>query len=196
MATGTFSARIMRLWYRDRLLKATLAVLVGTLTFSFSVLRRIDDDFVPDLGVTLSGFFVSLSLLAFIVFFDRSLRRLRPAAVRGCRAHGSFDVRADGAPRRSAEIRWEYGTPPRIQHSSCERAAGGSGCRSRRSRRVGSRASRRTRPAAPGRHFVHTGGALVRVSEARSTIVPHRAQGMIALGDERTFEQDPRSRYG
>ena len=31
MATGTFSARIMRLWYRDRLLKATLAVLVGTL---------------------------------------------------------------------------------------------------------------------------------------------------------------------
>jgi uncharacterized membrane protein len=33
MATGTFSARILRLWYRDRLLKATLAVLVGTLTF-------------------------------------------------------------------------------------------------------------------------------------------------------------------
>ena len=55
MATGTFSARILRLWYRDPLLKATLAVLVGTLTFSFSVLRRIDDDFVPDLGVTLSG---------------------------------------------------------------------------------------------------------------------------------------------
>jgi uncharacterized membrane protein len=60
MATGTFSARILRLWYRDPMLKATLAVLAGTLTFSFSVLRRIDDDFVPDLGVTLSGFLVSL----------------------------------------------------------------------------------------------------------------------------------------
>jgi Predicted membrane protein (DUF2254) len=47
MATGTFSTRILRLWYRDPLLKATLAVLVGTLTFSFSVLRRIGDDSPP-----------------------------------------------------------------------------------------------------------------------------------------------------
>ena len=71
MATGTFSARIMRLIYRDRMLKATLAVLIGTFTYSFSVLQRIEDDFVPDLGVTLAGFFISLSLLVFIVFFDR-----------------------------------------------------------------------------------------------------------------------------
>jgi uncharacterized membrane protein len=35
MATGTFSARSMRLWYRDRMLKAVLAVLVGTLSFLF-----------------------------------------------------------------------------------------------------------------------------------------------------------------
>ena len=81
MATGTISARIMRLWFRDRILKVTLAVLVGTLTFSFSVLQRIDEDFVPDLGVTLSGFFISVCLLVFIVFFDRFIRRLRPAAV-------------------------------------------------------------------------------------------------------------------
>ena len=31
----------MRLWYRDGLLKATLAVIVGTLTFSFALLRRV-----------------------------------------------------------------------------------------------------------------------------------------------------------
>ena len=55
MATGTFSARIMRLWFRDPLLKATLAILVGTLTFSFSVLSRLGDDFVPNLGVTVAG---------------------------------------------------------------------------------------------------------------------------------------------
>ena len=34
------------------------------------MLRRIGDDFVPNLGVTLSGLFVSLCLLVFIVFFD------------------------------------------------------------------------------------------------------------------------------
>lgn len=81
MATGTFSARVMRLWYRDPLLKVTLAIFVGTLTFSFSVLSRIGDDFVPNLSVTLSGVLVSLCLLAFIFFFDRCVRRLRPAAV-------------------------------------------------------------------------------------------------------------------
>ncbi|HEY7399020.1 MAG TPA: DUF2254 family protein, partial [Gaiellaceae bacterium] len=42
MATGTFSARYMRLWYRDRVLKAVLAWLLGTLTFSYALLRRTD----------------------------------------------------------------------------------------------------------------------------------------------------------
>jgi uncharacterized membrane protein len=41
MATGNFSARYMRLFYRDRMLKALLALLVGTLAFSFSLLRRV-----------------------------------------------------------------------------------------------------------------------------------------------------------
>ena len=59
MATGTFSARYMRLWYRDGVLKATLAVLVGTLAFSYSLLRRIDDG-VPDLGVTMAGFLLGV----------------------------------------------------------------------------------------------------------------------------------------
>ncbi len=43
MATGTFSARYMRLWYRDSVLKATLAVLMGTLVFSYTLIRRIDE---------------------------------------------------------------------------------------------------------------------------------------------------------
>ena len=55
MATGTFSARYMRLWYRDRMLKATLAVLVGTMTFALWLLRRVEADSVPDPGVTARG---------------------------------------------------------------------------------------------------------------------------------------------
>ena len=90
MATGTFSARILRLLYRDRMLKATLAVLVGTFTYSFAVLQRIEEDFVPDLGVTLAGFFISLSLLVFIVFFDRFIRQLKPVAVASYVARAAF----------------------------------------------------------------------------------------------------------
>ena len=80
MATGTFSARYMRLWYRDGVLKATLAVLLGTLIFAYSLLRRIDES-VPDLGVTLAGFFLGLGLLLFLVFLDRFVHRLRPVKV-------------------------------------------------------------------------------------------------------------------
>ena len=47
MVNGTFSPRYMRLWYRDPLLKATLALLAGTLTFSLAMLRRIEPDLCP-----------------------------------------------------------------------------------------------------------------------------------------------------
>ena len=81
MATGTFSARYMRLWYRDGLLKATLAVIVGTLTFSFALLRRVSTDFVPNLGVTVAGVFLMVGILFFLLFLDRFVHRLRPVAV-------------------------------------------------------------------------------------------------------------------
>lgn len=81
MATGTFSARYMRLWYRDRTLKAVLALLVGTLTYSFALMRRIGNNFVPNLGTSIAGLLLVACLLAFLVFLDRYLHRLRPVAV-------------------------------------------------------------------------------------------------------------------
>jgi uncharacterized membrane protein len=81
MATGTLSARYMRLWYRDRVLKVLLALLVGTLTFSFALLRRVGNNFVPNLGVSIAGFLVVTSLLLFLIFLNRFLHRLRPVAV-------------------------------------------------------------------------------------------------------------------
>ena len=196
MATGTFSARIMRLWYRDRMLKATLAVLAGTLTFSFSVLRRIDDDFVPDLGVTLAGLFVSLSLLVFIVFFDRFIRRLRPAAVAAdvaSAARSTFEQTVRFADR--ADIRWDYaGRRARTQHSSCEPAAA---ARSRRSiPTVSSTGPARMAPSSSCRTRWATScmrvSVLVHVYGGEfGDRAAEELEGMIALGDERTFEQDP-----
>ena len=195
MATGTFSARIMRLWYRDRMLKATLAVLVGTLTFSFSVLRRIDDDFVPDLGVTLSGFFVSLCLLVFIVFFDRFIRRLRPVAVaadvaRAARSTFAQTVRLADRP----DIRWEYGTT-RADPTLVVRASRGGAIQAvdpdglvEWARAHGAEL---VLPHPVG-DFVHTGGVLVRVYGGEfGDRAAEELEGMIALGDERTFDQDP-----
>lgn len=81
MATGTFSARYMRLWYRDRMLKALLALLIGTLAFSFALLRHVETNSVPNLGVSVAGVLVVASLLLFLLFLDIYLHRLRPVAV-------------------------------------------------------------------------------------------------------------------
>lgn len=81
MATDTFSARYMRIWYRDHLLKATLAVLAGTFTFSFALLGQVDSDRVPDIGIDVAGVLLGLSLVLFLLFFGRFVVRLRPVAV-------------------------------------------------------------------------------------------------------------------
>ena len=195
MATGTFSARIMRLWYRDPILKATLAVLVGTLTFAFSVLQRIEDDFVPVLGVTLSGLFVSLCLLVFIVFFDRYIRRLRPAAVAAdvaSVARSMFEQTLRFADR--TDIRWDYGAA-RADPSLVVRASRGGAVQAVDPDGLVEWA--RTRGAElvlphPVGDFVHTDGVLVRVYGGEfGDRAAEELEGMIALGDERTFEQDP-----
>ena len=81
MATGTFSARYMRIFYRDRAFKAVLAVLIGTFTFSYTLLRHVEASSVPNLGVTLAGAFLGLGIILFVVFLDRAIHRLRPVAV-------------------------------------------------------------------------------------------------------------------
>ena len=81
MTTGTFSARYMRLWYRSWSLKAVLTALIGTLTLSFTLLRHVETDSVPNLGITAAGLLLFGCVLLFVVFFDGFLHRMRPVAV-------------------------------------------------------------------------------------------------------------------
>jgi uncharacterized membrane protein len=195
MATGTFSARILRLWYRDPLLKGTLAVLVFTFTFSFSVLRRIDDDFVPNLGVTLAGLAVSLSLLVFIVFFDRCIRRLRPVSVAAdvARAASSTFAQTVRLADRS-DIRWSYGST-RADPTLVVAASRGGAIQAVATDGLvdwaRAHGAELVMPYAVG-DFVQRGGALVRVYGGEfGRRAAEELEGMIALGDERTFDQDP-----
>ncbi len=80
-ATGTLSPRYMRLWYRDRLQKAVLATFAGTFTFAYSLLRRVEDDHVPDVGVTMAGIAVAASIGLLLIYLDRFTHNLRPVAV-------------------------------------------------------------------------------------------------------------------
>ena len=198
MATGTFSARYMRIWYRDRMLKAVLALLVGTLAFSFTLLRRVEKNFVPNLGMSVAGVLLIVSLLVFLVFLDRFLHRLRPVAVaslvagyvrrefvaRKTRLAAEPDFLGDGAGPRRAGL---GGGPQRSSR-------GDSGDRHRRPGELGSPQppagghapqDRRLRPRRrrPDRGLRRPRYGCAGEYEA--------LRGMIALGAERTVEQDP-----
>jgi uncharacterized membrane protein len=198
MATGTFSARYMRLWYRDRILKALLALLVGTLAFSFALLRRVENNLVPNIGVSIAGFLVVCSLLLFLIFLDRFLHRLRPVAVAvlvAAYAHRGFERYAAAlaaAPDVFSGVFEAAGEVPTLVIRSAKPGAvqaldvrGLSGwareheCLVVICHRVGD--------------FVPAGAKLIETfgGAAVGARAETRLRRMIVLGDERTIEQDP-----
>ncbi|MEV5231319.1 DUF2254 domain-containing protein [Streptomyces pseudogriseolus] len=195
-ATGTLSPRYMRLWYRNRLQKAVLSLFAGTFAFAFTLLRRIGPDTVPDLGVTLAGLAVAVSLLMLLVYLNRFVHDLRPVAVAdrvrrtGLRVLGT-SVQAQGrCSLLGEETHAGRGTPAELVRSAdggafqgtdvagLVRFAARHNCVLVVAHRVGD--------------FVPPGGVLLEVhGEPRTPPEPRRLAGMVALGAERTVEQDP-----
>jgi uncharacterized membrane protein len=195
MATGMFSPRYMRLFYRDRMQKAVLAVLVGTLTFSFSLLRRVESDFVPDLGVTIAGALVVVSLLLFVFFLDRFIHRLRPVVVAALVAHAGRRAFEDTSGAAASEAGPAAAAPPGVPALVVRSRSGGAiqaidtkglvrwaherDCLLVLTRAVGD--------------FVPAGEPLVEVHGAMPDAPAAEAKllGKFALGVERTIEEDP-----
>jgi uncharacterized membrane protein len=199
MATGTFSARYMRLWYRDRMLKWLLALLVGTLTFSFGLLRHVENNFVPNLGVSIAGVLVVLSLILFLLFLDGYLHRLRPVAVATLVAgyvHREFRrLRAEAAntPDVFAGMFESDGQQPTLTVRSARAGAiqaidakgladwaRGRDCLVVFRRRVGDSIPE------DAVLFEIFGSGLPQGENAQ-----RKLRGMVALGTERTVDQDP-----
>jgi uncharacterized membrane protein len=196
-ATGLFSPRYMRLWYRDGRLKLVLAELVGTLMFSIAVIRRIQPDSVPDVSVSVAGLGLSIGLLLFLLYFGQFLHRMRPVAVvallarEGRRAFEAWSkeaIRPDVALTTSG---WAPATTPTvvvrapaagaiqaIDTSGLTAFAHRYGCLIVFRRSVGD--------------FVPTGARVLEVHGAAGPAdASVRLAGMVALGAERTIEQDP-----
>jgi uncharacterized membrane protein len=197
LATGTFSARTMRVWYRDRLLKAVLAVLVGTFMFSYSLLRRLDDSTVPDLGVALAGVLMGVGLLLFLLFLNRFVHHLRPVALASL-------VAAAGQRALHAQAS-QAGRPAAVTPVEAA-AAGNGGAVAVRAAQSGviqaihveglvGWAEQRDCVLSlhhPVGDFVTAGTRLLDVHGARVDAADERAlDQMLALGVERTIEHDP-----
>jgi uncharacterized membrane protein len=199
MATSTFSARYMRLWYRDRVLHVLLAMLVGTFTFSFTLLAGVEQGSVPNLGVTVTGALMAADLFMFLFFLDRFVHRLRPVAVAalaaaaGKRAFHAVVAAAD-APDAPEVIRGPLELPG--EPTTVVRTATGGSIQAidtaglvRVAREHGSTVVLQHVvgdfvPAGAAVIHVHGGGADDERSQGR-------LRGMIVLGVERTIEQDP-----
>ena len=199
MTTGTFSPRYMRLWYRDRTLKTMLSLLVGTITFSFALLRRVADNFVPNLGVTAAGLLVFASVFLFVVFFGRFLHRLRPVAVAALVARTGREVFAAAvreaaspdAPQLTTRRFPEVGPPlldVRNRTAGSIQAVDGRGL----VRWARQHDCLLALPNSVG-DFVAADSTLIAVYGVGELgpLEARQLRGMVALGIERTTEQDP-----
>ncbi|MFI9761530.1 DUF2254 domain-containing protein [Streptomyces sp. NPDC051963] len=193
-ATGTLSPRYMRLWYRDRLQKSVLATFTGTFAFAFSLLRSIESNSVPDLGVTLAGVAVAVSLLLLLIYLNRFTHNLRPVAIADLVGRMGEDVFARGAVKlHDAEPHDGEPLPSRDPVTVVRSPRGGAIQAFNTAGLV----------AAAARHdctfvvpyligdYVPPGAVLVEVRGGTSVPDPRIVIGLIALGPERTIDQDP-----
>jgi uncharacterized membrane protein len=198
MSTNTFSARYMRIFYRDRAFKAVLAVLIGAFTFSYTLMRHVEEDDVPNLGVTFAGALLGLGILLFVVFLDRAIHRLRPVAVATLVAQAGrkalSEVLAEAArPDAPAVVPAPYsppGDPVRVV-----RLLRGGAIQAIDFRGLG-RWAHENESLVVLRHpigdFVPAGAVLMQLyGRDPGPESEERLRSLVALGVERTIEQDP-----
>ena len=194
MATGTLSPRFMRLWYRDRLQKLVLAAFTATFAFSFALLGTVEAASVPNLGVTMAGLAVSVDLVLLLLYLDRFVHALRPVAVAASVARSGLAVVTE-VDHSGIDLQAGDRSPRAVQGHKVQ-AGRGSRARSRRWTRAGwstsppgttSRACSRARVG----DFVNAGSVVMDVYGSPDQRVLRRLGGKIALGHERTIDQDP-----
>ncbi len=198
MATGTFSPRYMRMWYREPMLKGLLAMLIGTLMFSFSVIRRISADSVPDLSVTMAGVGVAIGLLLFVLYLDRFIHRMRPVAVAALMAaegRRAFEDSIAEASRPDTAFVPKGSEGPTTAPTFVLRASRAGTIQAVDARGL-TRLAHHHRCLLVFRRtlgdFVPVGATILEVHGADlPPAVTRRLSGLVVFGVERTIEQDP-----
>jgi uncharacterized membrane protein len=193
MATGTLSPRFMRLWYRDRLQKVTLAAFTATFTYAYVLLRNVQGQTVPNLGITVAGLIVTIDLILLLVFLNRFVHALRPVAVGAAMSRAGTrvidDLRGAVAPQGELPEISTAGIPaarvlaPRSGAIQAVHAAGLA--------RLAARDDCLCVLIHPVGDFVTAGEVLVEVYGPVRPATARKLQGHVALGIERTIEQDP-----
>ncbi len=193
MATGTLSPRFMRLWYRDRLQKIVLASFTSTFAFAYVLLSEVGASGVPNLGVTVAGIAVTADLFLLLLYLDRFVHALRPVAVAAAMARSGLQVVAQATRAGSPVPPDDRG--PTVSLPAHQVLADRSGAiQAIHIEGLVALASRRRlvcEMRRPVGDFVISGTVLADLRGEADSDDAHRVRGMIALGHERTLEQDP-----
>ncbi|MGW6985342.1 DUF2254 domain-containing protein [Streptomyces sp. NPDC054932] len=193
-ATGTLSPRYMRLWYRDRLQKVVLATFTGTFAYSYSLLRGIESDSVPDLGVTLSGLAVSVSLVLLLIYLNRFTHNLRPVAIADLVGRLGEKVLVQGTEHIDRHAARDGASPAPAGPVTLIRSERGGVIQAFDAAGLIAAAVRHECVLVLAHQigdFVPPGSTLVEAHGSGPSPDPRRVTGLVALGTERTIEQDP-----
>jgi uncharacterized membrane protein len=196
MATGTLSPRFMRLWYRDRLQKVVLAAFTATFAFAYILLSEVGTGGVPNLGVTVAGIAVTFDLFLLLLYLDRFVHALRPVAVAAAMVEAGLAV-VDAAVL-AEDVRPVPASPPPQSAGSQSSLA----VRCDRSGAIQAVHVRGIVDLTARRHlvcdlrrtvgdFVIVGDVLAELSGRADENDARAVRGMVALGHERTIDQDP-----
>ena len=196
LASTQLTPRIIAIVFRDPVTKFSLTVFTFTFTFSLGVLVRIDTD-VPFLSANLAAYSCVASLGVFLYLIDHVGKSLRPSgAVRSVALLGR-EVIEDVYPRRLSEVR-ETAREPAPALSE-EPASTVSNVKDgvilafdiRGLVALAQRADCVLELVPQVGDFVAIGDPLFRIFGGRATLAPNVLRHSVAVGQERTLEQDP-----
>jgi uncharacterized membrane protein len=196
LASGQLTPRIITLILRNPYRKLTLSIFAFTFTFSVGVLARIQDR-IPFFTGYLAAYGFIVNLILFLFFIDSVGKTLRPSSIlQAVALYGRGVVRAV-YPRRITEVssapqHFKYnsedepqriidsaedGTVMAFDHKGLFLLAERENCLIELVPEVGD--------------YVATGDPLFRIYHGGDTISEEKLQNSVALGQERTMEQDP-----
>jgi uncharacterized membrane protein len=196
LASAQLTPRIIGIVFKDRVTRGALTLFVFTFTLTLAALIRVNSA-VPPITTRVAAYSSLLSLGAFLYLIDHVGKALRPSgALRevgrvGCKVVESvYPQRADTPQAAQQEAAWVANGPPtRIVPSLGDGAVLAFDVRGLAT--LAERADCVIEMVPQVGDFIAAGDPLFRVFRGGETLAPEALQNSVAVGFERTVEQDP-----
>ena len=196
LASAQMTPRLIALVYRNRVRKFSVSLFVFTFTFSVAVLVRIENE-VPLLTSYIAAYGFLLNLAFFLYFIDDMGKTLRPSAVVRTVALAGREVIRCVYPKQIGDVQlpltgstinWN-GQQPRLVLNKIDGAILAFDLKGLVS--VAERSDCVIELVPEIGDFVAAGSPLFRIYRGGNDLTDDYVRRFIALGQERTLEQDP-----